>query len=69
MSYTPCRRERHPSVGYMLACALDNAVYRSPNDQISLQRTVTLMESGTERDFRIYAVDDLPNHGGSDGSF
>ena len=49
--------ERHPRVGYMLACALDNAAYRSFNDRIRLQRTSTLMEGGTECDFRVYAVE------------
>ena len=48
--------ERHPRVGYMLACALDNAAYRSFNDQIRLQRTSTLMEGGSECDFRVYAL-------------
>lgn len=50
-------RERHPRVGYMLACALDNAVYRSFNSRLRLQRTTTLMEGGTECDFRVYAVE------------
>ena len=61
-------RERHPRVGYMLACALDNAVYRSFNSRLRLQRTSTLMEGGTECDFRIYAVDDLSHSGGTEGS-
>ncbi|HSR33369.1 MAG TPA: L-2-amino-thiazoline-4-carboxylic acid hydrolase [Anaerolineae bacterium] len=51
-------RERHPQVGYMMACALDNAVYRSLNDRIRLQRTITLMEGGTGCDFRVYAVEE-----------
>ncbi len=46
-------RECHPKVGYMLACGLDNAVYRSFNSRIRLQRTSTLMEGGTECDFRV----------------
>ncbi|MGD9145598.1 MAG: L-2-amino-thiazoline-4-carboxylic acid hydrolase [Anaerolineae bacterium] len=61
-------RERHPRVGYMLACALDHAVYRSFNSRLRLQRTVTLMEGGAECDFRVYAVDDLSNPGGSEGN-
>jgi hypothetical protein len=61
-------RERHPRVGYMLACALDNAVYRSFNSRLRLQRTSTLMEGGTECDFRVYAVDDLSHSGGTEGS-
>lgn len=53
-------RERHPRVGYMLACSLDNAAYRSFNDRLRLQRTSTLMEGGTECDFRVYAVEQVP---------
>jgi hypothetical protein len=49
-------RERHPRVGYLLGCSLDNAAYRSFNDRLRLQRTTTLMEGGTECDFRVYAV-------------
>jgi hypothetical protein len=52
----------------MVACALDNAIYRSFNSRIRLQRTSTLMEGGTECDFRVYAVDDVANPGGSEGS-
>jgi hypothetical protein len=51
-------RERHPSVGYMLACALDAPVYRWFNERLRLQRTSTLMEGGTECDFRVYALQD-----------
>jgi hypothetical protein len=49
-------RERHPRVGYMLACSVDNAAYRSFNERIRLQRTSTLMEGGSECDFRVYAI-------------
>jgi hypothetical protein len=49
-------RERHPRVGYLLACSVDNAAYRSFNEQIRLQRTSTLMEGGNACDFRIYAI-------------
>ncbi len=48
-------RERHPRVGYLLACASDNAAYRSINERLRLQRTSTLMEGGSECDFRVYA--------------
>ena len=48
-------RERHPQVGFMLACSADNAAYESFNDRIRLQRTQTLMEGGAECDFRVYA--------------
>jgi hypothetical protein len=49
-------RERHPRVGYLLACSVDNAAYRSFNERIRLQRTTTLMEGGSACDFRVYAV-------------
>lgn len=49
-------RERHPRVGYLLACSLDNAAYRSINDRLRLQRTATLMEGGEACDFRVYAL-------------
>ena len=54
-------QERHPQVGYMLACSVDNAAYRSFNNRIRLQRTSTLMEGGTQCDFRVYDVE--PIHG------
>jgi hypothetical protein len=49
-------RERHPSVGYLLACSIDNAAYRCYNDRLRLQRTTNLMEGGTQCDFRVYAT-------------
>lgn len=48
-------RERHPKVGYMLACSLDNAAYESFNERIHLQRSYTLMEGDEMCDFRVYA--------------
>lgn len=51
-------RERHPRVGYMMACSVDNAAYRSFNDRIRLLRTSTLMEDGVECDFRVYGLPD-----------
>jgi hypothetical protein len=53
-------REHHPRVGYLLACALDNAMYGAFNKRIRLQRTSTLMEGGSACDFRVYAVDPTP---------
>jgi hypothetical protein len=53
-------RERHPRVGYLLACGLDNAMYGAFNERIRLQRTSTLMEGGSACDFRVYAVDPAP---------
>ena len=53
-------RERHPQVGYLLACSTDEVAYRAFNDQLRLQRTSTLMEGGKVCDFRIYATDQAP---------
>ena len=50
-------RERHPQVGYLVACSTDEVAYRSFNDKIRMQRTSTLMEGGQVCDFRIYAID------------
>ncbi|MGD8792374.1 MAG: L-2-amino-thiazoline-4-carboxylic acid hydrolase [Anaerolineae bacterium] len=52
--------ERHPGVGYLLACSLDNAAYRSFNDRLRLQRRSTLMEGGPACDFRVYALETTP---------
>ena len=51
-------RERHPQVGYLLACSTDEVAYRAFNENLRLQRTSTLMEGGEVCDFRIYAVGD-----------
>jgi hypothetical protein len=51
-------QERHPRVGYLLACCLDNAVYQSLNPRLRLQRTSTLMEGGPACDFRVYALEE-----------
>jgi hypothetical protein len=50
-------RERHPRVGYLMACSVDAPACRSLNERIRLQRTCTLMEGGTECDFRVYAIE------------
>jgi hypothetical protein len=50
-------RARHPSVGYLMACSLDEAVYRAAHPALRLQRTTTQMEGGERCDFRIYVVD------------
>lgn len=47
-------RERHPSVGYLVACSTDDAAVRARTDKLWLQRTSTLMEGGRVCDFRIY---------------
>ena len=50
-------RERHPGVGYLVACSTDEVDYRAFNEKLRMQRTSTLMEGGEVCDFRIYAVD------------
>ena len=54
-------RERHPQVGYLMACSTDEVAYRAFNDKLRLQRTSTLMEGGKVCDFRIYATDQAPD--------
>jgi len=49
-------RERHPRVGYLVACSTDEAFARASNAALRLQRTSTLMESGQFCDFRYYGV-------------
>ena len=47
-------RERHPRVGYLMACSTDAAYFQSYHPDIRLQRTTTLMEGEDHCDFRIY---------------
>ncbi len=54
-------QERHPDVGFLLACSLDNAAYKSANKRIRLQRTSSLMEGGKLCDFRVYAIEETPD--------
>ena len=58
--WAPYYLERHPRVGYLLACSHDNAAYSSISDRVRLQRTSTLMEGGQECDFRVYALEETP---------
>jgi hypothetical protein len=51
-------RDHHPQVGYLLCCSKDNAAYLLSNKRIRLQRETTLMEGGTECDFRVYALEE-----------
>ena len=51
-------QEHHRRIGYMLACSLDNAAYKSFDPRIRLQRTCTIMEGGEFCDFRVYALDE-----------
>jgi hypothetical protein len=56
--YARYYREHHPRVGYLMCCSGDNAAYHLSNKRIRLQRTTTLMEGGTECDFRVYALEE-----------
>jgi hypothetical protein len=49
-------RDRHRTVGYLMACSTDDADYTARNPQIRMQRTQTLMEGGSMCDFRVYVV-------------
>ena len=49
-------QERHPQVGYLMACSTDEASYRAFNPGLRLQRSRTIMEGNDHCDFRIYAV-------------
>jgi hypothetical protein len=46
--------ERHPSVGYLVACSTDDAELRAATDGLWMQRTSTIMEGGKLCDFRVY---------------
>jgi hypothetical protein len=49
--------ERHPSVGYLLACSLDDPMYRLLCDGVRFQRRSTLMEGGRYCEFCFYRID------------
>jgi len=51
-------QERHPRVGYLMACSTDEAAYKAFNPRLRLQRTETIMEGSDKCDFRVYAIDD-----------
>jgi len=48
--------ERHPTVGYLLACSFDAATYRLECPEIRLQRRCTLMQGAEYCDFLFYRV-------------
>ena len=50
-------QERHPTVGYLMACSTDEISCRSFHKDLRLQRTQTLMEGGKKCDFRIFSVE------------
>lgn len=54
-------KERHPSVGYLIACSTDEAFIRSFNPSLRMQRTSTLMEGGQFCDFRSYVIEGIPD--------
>jgi hypothetical protein len=54
-------QERHPRVGYLMACSTDEVAYRAFNEGLRMRRTSTLMEGGKVCDFRIYADDQAPD--------
>ena len=56
--------ERHPGVGYLVACSADEAFGRGYNESLRMQRTSTIMEGGSECDFRWYSA--KGTNGGSD---
>jgi hypothetical protein len=39
-------QERHPLVGYLMACSTDEVAYKAFNPSLRMQRTATLMEGG-----------------------
>jgi hypothetical protein len=51
-------RERHPEVGYLMACSTDEIAYKTYNKRLRLQRTKTIMEGAEICDFWIYAIGD-----------
>ncbi len=55
-------QERHPQVGYLMACSTDEVAYRASNKDLRMRRTSTLMEGGGGCDFHIYSVSE--NHEG-----
>lgn len=54
-------QERHPQVGYLMACSTDETAYRALNENFRMQRTSTLMEGGKVCDFRIYTIGEAPD--------
>ncbi|HEY9075243.1 MAG TPA: L-2-amino-thiazoline-4-carboxylic acid hydrolase [Anaerolineaceae bacterium] len=54
-------QERHPGVGYLMACSTDEVSYKACNPSLRMQRTQTLMEGGEMCDFKIYSVADTSN--------
>ncbi|MGD8531631.1 MAG: L-2-amino-thiazoline-4-carboxylic acid hydrolase, partial [Syntrophobacterales bacterium] len=51
-------QERHPRVGYLMACSTDEVAYKSFNRDLRMRRTQTIMEGAEKCDFKIYAISD-----------
>ena len=51
-------RQHHPTVGSIISCTTDHALYGSHNAHIRLQLTSTLMEGHGVCNFRLYSIDD-----------
>ncbi len=49
-------QDRHPRVGYLMACSTDETGARAANEKIRFQRTSTIMEGGGVCHFRYFAV-------------
>jgi hypothetical protein len=50
-------QERHPGVGYLMACSTDEAAYKSFNGKLRMQRSQTIMEGSSKCDFWVYSVE------------
>jgi hypothetical protein len=51
-------RQHHPTVGSIISCTTDHALYGSHNPHIRLQLTSTLMEGDRVCNFRLYSIED-----------
>lgn len=49
-------RERHPDVGYLIACSTDETEYLNYNKRLRMKRTKTLMEGGDCCDFHVFVI-------------
>ena len=54
-------KERHPGVGFLVACSTDEAYIRGFNPSLRMQRTSTLMEGGQFCDFLFYVIEGTPD--------
>ena len=49
-------QDRHPQVGYLMACSTDEVAYKAFNPNLRMQRTGTIMEGCDRCDFRIFTA-------------